>query len=215
MERQIESADKSGLEHHLKQLARAAQSYPPGSLKRRRCLNNLFRILQNSGKLYRTHSSFQNYSECYEDALQSTFMYVAQNIDLYKPEMSSFLTWFNNYLRWRILDLSRANMRQMQVVSLDEKLLDELPSQATLTAPSMLEKLEEYIQKDPSGYFRNTHLRDRPDANLQHIMLKRLDGLNWIEIANELSVTIPTLSSFYQRSLRRFAPAIRREIKDS
>jgi RNA polymerase sigma factor (sigma-70 family) len=182
-------------------------------MKRQRCLDTLFRTLQKSGKLYRAYPYSQISLESYEDILQSAFIYVVENIDRYEPEKSNFLTWFNNNLRWRMLDSYRANLAKVQIIPLDESIvLDELPSQLTLS-----NEFEEFVQEDPDQRFQNAHLRSCPGVNLQYLILKRLHGFSWAEISYGLGpppISINTLSSFYNRNLTLLLPYIKKEFID-
>jgi RNA polymerase sigma factor (sigma-70 family) len=209
MKTEIEFAFQGKFEDYLRQLVTAAQKLPPESRERRRCLTQLVRTIRQSGRLYRSYSYGQISSEAYEDALQTTFIYVLQNLDRYNPE-HSFISWFNSHLRWRLIDVARTNMRQMEMVSLD--MMSSADELAVQSEPSLSEELEAFIQEDTSRVFQGTHLSNHPKASFQYIALQRLNGSSWVEISDQLGIPIPTLSSFFQRCLRKFAPEIKRSL---
>jgi hypothetical protein len=73
-----------------------------------------------------------------------------------------------------------------------------------------LEDLETWAQTDSEGELRRTCIKGRPDVNCQVLILKRLPPeVSWKELSEEFTLSIPTLSSFYQRQciprLRKFA----------
>ena len=71
------------------------------------------------------------------------------------------------------------------------------------------QEVRELLISDPKGVFCKTHVVNRPEANFQRIALQRLDGFSWQEISGQLGVSIPTLSSFYQRALDKLGPILR------
>ena len=69
------------------------------------------------------------------------------------------------------------------------------------------------MRKDPDKMFTTVYIRDRPDANFSNIALAKFSGLSWEQISQQLDIPIPTLSSFYNRWCRRFAPLLKTELK--
>jgi hypothetical protein len=73
-----------------------------------------------------------------------------------------------------------------------------------------LEELEIWAKTDSDGELRGTYIKGRPDVNCQVLILKRLPPeVSWKDLSEEFRLSIPTLSSFYQRQclprLRKFA----------
>jgi hypothetical protein len=67
-----------------------------------------------------------------------------------------------------------------------------------------------WVQTDSEGELRRTCIKGRPDVNCQVLILQRLPPeVSWKELSEEFGLSIPTLSSFYQRQclprLRKFA----------
>ncbi|NEP76340.1 MAG: hypothetical protein F6K29_33290 [Okeania sp. SIO2G5] len=71
------------------------------------------------------------------------------------------------------------------------------------------QEVRDLLINDPEGFFGETHVVNHPEANFQRIALQRLDGFSWQEISMQLGVSIPTLSSFYQRALEKLGPILR------
>lgn len=210
----------SNLDQSLHKLVQAAQSHPPNSWERREVLGQLIRELRNSGQLFRPkRGQFRGfYNDIYEDALQSLFTYVCERIDNYNPERASVLGWVNFLLSQRFfVEASREHVSTVQkhmdaqtiwkasVDDLDSKLLS---SSESTSKPFLSDDLKSFIQEDPKGVFQSTYVEKHPEANFQWIVLRRLDGYTWHELAEETGISISTLSSFYQRCIRKFPPVI-------
>jgi hypothetical protein len=70
--------------------------------------------------------------------------------------------------------------------------------------------LRDFIKEDPEGLLQETTVnyvnkstQVKESLSLQHILLQRLDGKTWEEIAVEDGITITSASSFLQRNLRK------------
>ncbi len=131
------------------------------------------------------------------------------------------ITWLNAYLKRRLQDFYlNQNREQATTVSLrirqstsggtSETIdpVDNLP--ASPQAPPILEDLEIWTKTDSDGELRGTYIKGRPDVNCQVLILKRLPPeVSWKDLSEEFGLSIPTLSSFYQRQclprLRKFA----------
>lgn len=71
------------------------------------------------------------------------------------------------------------------------------------------QKIRRYIEIDPKGIFRTTHIKKYPQVNFREIAIKRWSGIPWKDISDEFSIPIPTLSNFYQRNLEKFRSEFR------
>lgn len=76
----------------------------------------------------------------------------------------------------------------------------------------LLERLRAYIQTDPKGLFQN-HVRKYPNTTFQAIMLGRLDDISWGDLSQRFGVPVPTLSTFFQRQLKKYGPDIRQDLE--
>ena len=184
----------------LQAIVAEALSLPRTSSKRRRKLNDIVRLVTCSGKLW-----YENTPE-YEDALQQTWLYCLRNLEKYDPARSSFITWVDNTLKWRIKDVYRARTRKSSAY-LSPDIAETIPAPATI--PPILEETKRWIETDPDGELRNTHIHNRPDLNCQKLLMCRMPPeMPWKEIAQEFNVPMSTASNFYKREclprLRKF-----------
>ncbi|HEY9668328.1 MAG TPA: hypothetical protein V6C91_16070 [Coleofasciculaceae cyanobacterium] len=197
----------------LKKLALEAQRHPPHTELRQHALGELIEAIRLSGKLsrpHRTRFSPQFYSLLYEEAVNKTLIYVCRKIDNYDPERGQekkFMTWVNFRLDRVILETSR-EFRDPNIT--------DLPSLTGLEerwqsdeSPSLFDKVRESIEEDANNLFKQTHIRNRSDANFQAIALARFSGKSWEEISDEFKIPLPTLSSFFQRCCDKFRSQFR------
>lgn len=209
------------LDHRLRQLALSAQQHPPGSLQRQRALSDLIGALQQSQRLTRPRQGQFRllYEEIYAEALQRLFLFICERIDTYRPQRGEVLQWANFLLSRRFfIEASRdylptvykgmdaRSIKRLTIADLDSQNPHELNPQLT---PSLSQAVKACLAEDPEGLFASAHVAEVPAASFQRIAIGRLDGYSWQALADELAVAVPTLSSFYRRCLRRFAPHIK------
>lgn len=204
------------LEDELRQLIAIAQQHPPQSAQRRKACDRLYQKLLHSGQLARPRAPQHisgSYPEIYDTAIQRLFSYLYQNIEKYSPERGSVLAWVNYLLRIRFPDAIKevtAYNPGVQRFSLDD-LSGELPGAEPPDAhPNTLQPsaadVVDYLKTDPERLLQNTHVKGHPRATFQFIALRYVEGHTWQEISDMLTVPIPTLSTFYQRNLKKFKP---------
>ncbi|MGA7934299.1 MAG: hypothetical protein WCA35_12190, partial [Kovacikia sp.] len=93
----------------------------------------------------------------------------------------------------------------------DAESLESIPQPESSSLAMML---EQYIVDDPDQLLQQRRMRDRPDITLQMILQELfIHDRQWKEISTIYQVGIPTLSNFYQRSLKSLAPKIRKAIQ--
>ncbi len=207
-----------GLEERLRQLVTQACSHQAGSAERQRNLTKIIRLISN--KLWKETTPF------YQDALQQTWVYFCQNIcegntgEPYNPNRGSVATWLNFYLKRRLQDFYIDNQKdQARKVSTTsgssrsgdtDETIDRIENLAAEPdVPLLLEQVKAWVETDPDGELRTTHITNRPDVTCQVLILRRLPPEeSWKELAAEFNLSISTLSSFYQRQclprLRKF-----------
>lgn len=204
------------IDQQLKQFAIEAQQQPPKTKQRQQALTKLLSAMQQSGMLTRPYRGyFQGfYEEIYAEALQKLFCYLCERIDEYDSQRE-VLQWANFLLKKRFfIEAARTimpsvhksrNSRPITRLSLDD--LDKNhPLEINLNlAPSLSQEVIEFIELDPEGLFKSTHISHQPTANFQFLAMKIIAGYSWKEISLELGIKIPTLSSFYQRCLTKFS----------
>ena len=193
--------EEESLEEQIKNLVTETRQHPQGTIQRQRGLNRLIPMIQRSGKIWKDSSPD------YEDALQATWEYFCKNLSAYDPQKASVITWFNNYLKWRLLDQRIERQKQINIFVKPDKndvidIIGIIPSPEN--HPDSEEDLWDFVCKwiedDSDGKFKGTHVRDRPDANAQLICLRRLayEKPNWQNQSTELGISVATLSGFYR-----------------
>lgn len=200
----------------LKKLAQSAQDSLPNSDLRSYALTELIKAIKISGRLCRPYAqrfSYDLYRMLYEEALTETFTYICLNIDSYDPERGDkkFMNWVNFKLDKFILKCYKQHSKFAEFSLPSFQDLEQIgqPRQSL----NLSEVLYQYIEQDPEQIFQNTHIRNRPDANFRYIALEKFSQKSWQEIADRLQISIPTLSSFYNRWCRRFAPILEEELQ--
>jgi hypothetical protein len=206
-------------DEQLRRLVTEACGHPLGSPQRQKLLTQIIRLIAN--RLWRESTPY------YQDALQQTWLYFCRNVcdgltgQIYDPTYGSVITWLNAYLKRRLQDFYiNQNREQATTVPLRVRQsssggtseiidpIDNLP--ATPQPPPILEELEAWAKTDSEEELRRICIKGRPDVNCQVLILKRLPPeVSWKELSEEFRLSIPTLSSFYQRQclprLRKFA----------
>jgi len=201
---------------YLKKMGLAAQSFAINSELRTYALTELIRAIKFSGRLCKPHLrkfSPQLYQTLYEEAISETLGYICLNIDLYDPERGDrkFMNWVNFKLDKSLLKCYEKYHRYVKFEISSSQSLDRL-IQPTNT-PDLTELLREYLVEDPQGVFSTTHIRNRPDATFTQIATAKFLGQSWEQISQQLNIPVATLSSFYNRWCRRFAPLINTELR--
>jgi len=216
MKNELPGRDEA-LNQELQRLINDAKRYPADSgnpadrANRRIILTKLINAIKYSGKLSKQTqwSGIANYQGIYEEALQITFIEICKNIANYNPDYP-VMAWVNTIFNSRFYDVVDKERRRgikwlpknsatSQILSLDE-INEDLPLESQV---SEQEQLKEIIQADPERFLTKEYIQNNPQANLKVILLLVLDGKPWKEIAEELGVPISTVSSFYQRRLRK------------
>ena len=72
-----------------------------------------------------------------------------------------------------------------------------------------------FRSEDPERHFLNTCMTRCPAVNLRSVLLLRLDGISWQEIANMFGIsTHSTVASFHDRELRNLVDYFRNNLCD-
>ena len=189
--------EEESLEEQLKNLVVETCQHPQGSFERQRELNKLIRIIQRSGKIWKDSSPD------YEDALQKTWLYFCLNLSAYDPKKASVITWFNNYLKWRLLD-QRIDEKEKTKIFVDNVTADGSDIFDKVPSPESKQDLWTFvctwIKNDPDGKFKGKTMPSRTDINAQIVCLQHLcDGKTWQNLSIELRINYQTLTTFYKR----------------
>lgn len=202
--------ERNRQDEEMQRYAELAQGHPPQSRERQVALTKLVGAIAASGKLSRPRQGefIAVYEEIYAEALSLLWLFVCENIDRYDSGRGSVMTWVNYLLDRRfIIEGIKIIVGKKGDRSLSDSEVELIPQPETQPSPSQL--LQQYIEEDQEGLFESTHLKNRPDVNFKQIALARLAGIKWKTISGDLNVTVSTLSSFYQRSLKELSVPIK------
>jgi len=193
-------------DNQLKKLALEAQRYPPHTELRQYALGELVEAIRLSGRLCHPHrGSFspQLYDLLYDEAVNKTLTYVCRKIDKYDPTRGDkkFMNWVNFRLD-RLFIESYHEWREPNITFLPS--LAELEIVQPEETPSLLEIICDCLEENNENIFKETYIKNRPDANFAAIALARFAGQSWQEISLNFGIPLPTMSSFFQRSCEKF-----------
>ncbi|MFB2970219.1 hypothetical protein ACE1CD_14690 [Aerosakkonema sp. BLCC-F183] len=197
------------LDERLKQLVIKAQQHPPMTPLRQQALVQLVQAILQSGRLCRPYrGQFEGvYEDIYNEARQDMLLYICQKIDDYDPEKSPVMRWVNFLFEKRFFREAIPKFMDKNII---RRTLDDLeniiqPEEEVSTS----EIVKQCIEEDREDVFKNEYIENNPPANFQYLAKKRLAGSTWQEISEELGIKVPTLSSFYQRCLKKFTAKLR------
>lgn len=195
----------------LQQIVIQAQQHPQGSLPRRKALSQLIDTIWRSHRLCRPYRGqfTSNYEDIYEEAVQNLFLYICNgdNINNYNPEISEVMTWVNMLLTRRFFrEAIPKIIGTGREIKLENAQLENLETPDTV---STFDQIRQFIEDDSEEIFIKEHIKGHPHANFKSISLKRYSGITWEEISTDFGIKIPTLSTFYQRCVQKFAPHFR------
>ncbi|HHP7230997.1 MAG TPA: hypothetical protein ACFCUY_09075 [Xenococcaceae cyanobacterium] len=200
----------------LKKLALAAQQTLPNSGLRSHALQELIKAIKLSQRLIKLRYQglpTQFDKLVYEEAVTETLVYVCTKIELYDPERGNkkFMNWVNFQLEKNLIKC-RQQFRIPHTIEIpfwsDWENFVHQPNQ-----PNLSDLLYKYIEQDENNIFKSVFIKNHPQANFRQIALGRLSGHTWQEIAQELKISIPTLSSFFQRNCQKFKALFEKEFK--
>jgi hypothetical protein len=209
------------LDEELKTIALTAQGHPPGSPERQKHLGQLITKIQKSAQKVRPMcppSCEGSYSEIYNIALQTTYQYICEEIDQYRIERGTVMAWFNFNLSKQFIQATREimnpgksrNWSRIKRISLDDLDRGETIEETGQVESSLSERVLEVIREDPEGLFRAEIMPSNPRVNFQWLVLQRIAGYHWREIAEDKGSTIQGLNNFCDRSLKKFKDKIKK-----
>jgi DNA-directed RNA polymerase specialized sigma24 family protein len=210
-------------DEELQQLALAIQASPNRQDRViRKQINQLITTistrLQGSKRWFTNRwSGIVDIEVIFGEAVTNTLLEVAKNIDSYDPEYS-VIQWATGILHFRFLDVLRKYRARYESISFDNTDAMAEAKIAEMSEPEsdlMTSELYQFIKADPDGHFLATHIRNHPDATLQRILLMRLDGFKWKEIADRLNISsLSTINNFSDRQLRNLNNYFRKYLRE-
>jgi hypothetical protein len=148
--------------------------------------------------------------DVYEEALARTWVWFGENFHRYDPEQASFVTWFNNKLKWVIREVIREQAVEQgrRIQSLKDSdgevidLADFLPAPDLDRWEETLQEWMDLVQQDSGKQLRNCRMRDYPHINGQTLLLQILTALRdsgevpWDDLAQGMEVDRTALIKF-------------------
>ncbi|MEM8638946.1 MAG: hypothetical protein AAGG51_09055 [Cyanobacteria bacterium P01_G01_bin.54] len=216
----------NNIDCRLQHLVLEIQKLPPQSRSRHRKFAQLCRELRQSQKLIHPHINAcyaGAYAEIYDVALQRLFCDLHRQIDRYNPDRGAVLAWVNYLLKVRFSEAVNEVMLvgrgdrfhpARRVTWQDwhnESLSDPRSHRGDDLAPDITD-VRDYIHADPHQILRQVTLHNAPQISFQWLLLHYLDGYAWQELAEAIAIPLPTLNSFFHRTLKRLLPQLRQGI---
>lgn len=190
----------------LLHLVRDTCQHSKNSRERQKGLQKIITLIQKSGRLLKARNNIYDI----EDAYQKTWLYFCRNLceactanQPFNPQEDDVISWVNRYLHFRIKDsLIRPGEPPKVSPVIDDKgqVLDPLELiPAPPDIPPILIEVERWLKQEASQ-LKKIHIQNRPDINCFVLIQRRLPPETaWKDLAIEFGVSVPTLSSFYQR----------------
>jgi hypothetical protein len=165
----------------------------------------IIRIMQSSSQLSRGRSSP---SEVYEEALARTWEWFSRNFYSYSPKSASFVTWFNNHLEWRMIDVQdeidreRQNRKHPYVAENGETIdpLDIIPTPDLDRWEKTITNWLTLVQSDAA--LLKCRMQDTPHVNGQILLAQILQELR--DSGEFCWETIAQIHNIEPSSLKRF-----------
>jgi DNA-directed RNA polymerase specialized sigma24 family protein len=126
------------------------------------------------------------------------------------------MQWICGDLKNRTIDLLRQYQRRQHLVPFD---MEDTQIQAKMAGipedkdADRTTSLRKFIEEDPEGLLTDKHIRNYPAANLRVILLLRLEGYQWQEIADKFEITShSTVSTFSDRQTQKLLDYFRKHL---
>ncbi|WP_223342614.1 MULTISPECIES: hypothetical protein [unclassified Synechocystis] len=176
------------------------------SLCEREILSQAIAILEQSGQLWRNYE--ERYVDAYAEAWLKTLEYFYRHYQEYDPGKAQVATWLNfrlkNEFTSQKIKIQQQQQRQIQASTEEEGegLL------AMMASPSygdqakiMSEGIVQWLEESPE--LAKESIKNQPQLTVKLLLEQRfLREVSWGDLAKEHNVSVPTLSSFYERKCR-------------
>jgi RNA polymerase sigma factor (sigma-70 family) len=172
--------------------------------------------------LIKKWSGIINIESIVAEAVSNALIEAVKNLDRYDPERASVMTWINGILKYRFQDALRGHRERHKSISIENsdsqaeaKIQSQIDKDSPIVAESetayMADALRRFINSDPEGHLAKSQIRNNANATFKAILLMRIEGLGWQEIADLLNIdTHSTVSSFHDRQLRKLTDYFRK-----
>jgi DNA-directed RNA polymerase specialized sigma24 family protein len=208
------SAMDESIDQQLMALALEAQGHPLQSPARQQALTQLVIAIGQSNQLARLGTYAQYYSapafeDFYNEALQETYFYICNKIDLYRPD-HPVMAWVNNTLKHKFQEVTKGHPH-IKTDPYDPIILDQrLPAPVVSNDPDY-ECLRLFLETDPEGQLAAYSVRNHPEVTFQMLAIARhLQGTSWQDLSEQTDISLKTLSCFFNRTLQKLLPYCRK-----
>lgn len=140
-----------------------------------------------------------------DEAVNITLLEALKNIDRYESEYR-VMQWIGWIFNRRFQDVMRKYRARYESVSIEANptIEAQIDKMSEMESESRADELVKFIQTDPEGHFAKAHIKGKPEATLQKILLMRLARRTFQNIAEEFAIdTHTTIASFHDRQLRK------------
>ncbi len=204
----------SALNEKLRQLIAEACSHTAKSLERQQKLNQVYRLVMKSGKLWKESTPY------YNDALQQMWEYCCQHPEEYDPNLKQVITWLDDELKKRLrrYRYAQKKQRERQLTALSTESgkvtdpVDNLKARPDIQPVlDIWSKTLNWVQTDPEGVLHSTCFRKRPEVNCQALFLGRFPTETpWNKIAERFELTPAEAKDLPKWYNRRCLPFLRK-----
>ena len=135
----------------------------------------IIQIIEKSGLMWGGGKMIS--SDIYEEALSRNKEWFLRNFaQKYNPKLSSISTWFNKYLRWKILDVVREITKQQEREDNDDAQIDNIPSPDQFSFNETIEEWRELVKDSPN--LCNCRMQNYHHVDCKLLLIDILDILH-------------------------------------
>ena len=135
----------------------------------------IIQIIEKSGLMWGGGKMIS--SDIYEEALSRNKEWFLRDFaQKYNPKISSISTWFNNKLRWKILDVAREITKQQKREDNDDAQIDNIPSPDQFSFNQTIEEWRELVKNSPN--LCNCRMQNYHHVDCKLLLIDILDILH-------------------------------------
>jgi DNA-directed RNA polymerase specialized sigma24 family protein len=219
----MDDADEDSFLQNLVLEIKASPDRKNPGRKTRNKIKLLFQSITGSSRFHKYLATLKskyrgvaNFEDICAEAENRTLLNVVhEKIDQYDPRYT-VMQWVCGDLHNRTIDLLRQYQRRQHLVSFD---MEDAQIQAKMSdipedkEADRVASLRKFIDQDPEGFLTDKHIRNYPAANLRAILLLRLEGYQWQEIAKIFQIkSHSTVSTFSDRQTQKLLDYFRKHL---
>ncbi|MBE9164431.1 hypothetical protein [Tychonema sp. LEGE 06208] len=205
---------KDEIDDRLKQLAIAAQNHQPKTLGQRLAMTNFMAEVEKY-KIVKCPRNTKFTPEIYRaicaEAKSDLTLRICREIHNYRPEKE--VSQWVNFLMLKCFQQATPKVIGKKEFSIEycgdmDLVFNQIQKQHLQNKSGQLEAaLSDIIVEDPGGFFEGEVMKKYPQVNFKFLLVKKvIKDESWQEISDELGVNVSSLSTFYQRCVKKFTP---------